>query len=626
MLRPSPRRSGRPCRARLPLLRAARDGQDLDGAGSLPRRSTAQSPVDGEPCGVCDSCLDITRGASFDVHELDAASNNGVDAMRDLVARASLATPGRWKVYIVDEVHMLSPGGLERAVEDAGGTAGPRRVRARHDRPAKGPADDPQPDPALRVPPARCRRAGLLLADVARDAQLELPEAAVEAAVRRGRGSARDALSALDQVVASGVVEDDSPFLHELLVSLAERDTATRPARRRERTRRRAATPPRIAAELLDELRGQFLAVMAPGLATQGEPPVPRARPSAAGTARSGSCSARPAASGRWRCSATPWWLCATPSTPGSPWRLPSSASPTPRSTMTPAPCSRGSSASNGDPGSRGAAAALRRPVASAATAAPALRRAAAPRRRRWRTGPSCAAGRSRRSALPDRNPRSAPSPCRSPRPRLAAGAPPRQPPASAPVVAPANRVGTAAEPPPESDLPPPSRDELVAGLGRPCAQPAAPAGAGGVRRGPVPRGGGRDGVLALPNSAHVERAGGHRRRSPRRSAGTSAARSSCGLSSGGARLAGSLEGLEPETSDGRTRRRRPRQAAPPCRGTASSSTPCRLPTDPAPAVGSCGRRKPDPTSSRSMLEPDDLDPLGEQVPGDDAARGRKSA
>jgi len=67
-----------------------------------------RSPVDGEPCGVCDSCVDITRGASFDVHELDAASNNGVDAMRDLVARASLATPGRWKVYIVDEVHMLS--------------------------------------------------------------------------------------------------------------------------------------------------------------------------------------------------------------------------------------------------------------------------------------------------------------------------------------------------------------------------------------------------------------------------------------------------------------------------------------------------------------------------------------
>ena len=42
------------------------------------------------------------------VHELDAASNNGVEAMRDLIAHAALGTPGRWKVYIVDEVHMLS--------------------------------------------------------------------------------------------------------------------------------------------------------------------------------------------------------------------------------------------------------------------------------------------------------------------------------------------------------------------------------------------------------------------------------------------------------------------------------------------------------------------------------------
>src|SRR5437879_6284724 len=66
------------------------------------------APTDGEPCGVCESCVGVATGTSLDVHELDAASNNGVEAMRDLVARASLGTPGRWKVYIVDEVHMLS--------------------------------------------------------------------------------------------------------------------------------------------------------------------------------------------------------------------------------------------------------------------------------------------------------------------------------------------------------------------------------------------------------------------------------------------------------------------------------------------------------------------------------------
>jgi DNA polymerase-3 subunit gamma/tau len=44
--------------------------------------------VDGEPCCECDSCLAVERGTSYDVHELDAASNNGVDAMRDLIEKA----------------------------------------------------------------------------------------------------------------------------------------------------------------------------------------------------------------------------------------------------------------------------------------------------------------------------------------------------------------------------------------------------------------------------------------------------------------------------------------------------------------------------------------------------------
>ena len=74
----------------------------------LAKALNCEAPVDGEPCGVCTSCTEITAGSSLNVHELDAASNNGVDAMRDLVAHAGLGTPGRWKVYIVDEVHMLS--------------------------------------------------------------------------------------------------------------------------------------------------------------------------------------------------------------------------------------------------------------------------------------------------------------------------------------------------------------------------------------------------------------------------------------------------------------------------------------------------------------------------------------
>ena len=47
-----------------------------------------ERPVDGEPCCECESCLAVERGTSYDVHELDAASNNGVDAMRDLIEKA----------------------------------------------------------------------------------------------------------------------------------------------------------------------------------------------------------------------------------------------------------------------------------------------------------------------------------------------------------------------------------------------------------------------------------------------------------------------------------------------------------------------------------------------------------
>ena len=66
------------------------------------------APEDGEPCGHCPSCLAVEAGTSFDVHELDAASNNGVENIRELIERASYTTAGRHKVYILDEVHMLS--------------------------------------------------------------------------------------------------------------------------------------------------------------------------------------------------------------------------------------------------------------------------------------------------------------------------------------------------------------------------------------------------------------------------------------------------------------------------------------------------------------------------------------
>lgn len=70
-----------------------------------------ENPVDGSPCGQCKSCKTIASGASMNVIEIDAASNNGVDNIREIVDEVSYSpAEGKFKVYIIDEVHMLSIG------------------------------------------------------------------------------------------------------------------------------------------------------------------------------------------------------------------------------------------------------------------------------------------------------------------------------------------------------------------------------------------------------------------------------------------------------------------------------------------------------------------------------------
>ena len=70
-----------------------------------------ENPVDGSPCGECSVCRAIASGVSMNVIEIDAASNNGVDNIREIVEEVSYSpTEGKFKVYIIDEVHMLSIG------------------------------------------------------------------------------------------------------------------------------------------------------------------------------------------------------------------------------------------------------------------------------------------------------------------------------------------------------------------------------------------------------------------------------------------------------------------------------------------------------------------------------------
>jgi len=223
---------------------------------------------DGEPCGVCSSCIEITRGTSLDVHELDAASNNGVDAMRDLVSRAALGSPGRQKVYIVDEVHMLST------------AASNALLKTLEEPPAHVIFVLATTDPQKVLPTIRSRTQHFefrllgpdtlseLLAQVRTDANLDVGDDALDLAVRRGRGSARDALSILDQVAASdAAVDDDLPELDEVVEALAERDVERALVAVAHLTAA-GFSPQQLTVDLVDHLRQGFLALVAPDLVT----------------------------------------------------------------------------------------------------------------------------------------------------------------------------------------------------------------------------------------------------------------------------------------------------------------------------------------------------------------------
>jgi len=216
--------------------------------------------TDGEPCCSCDSCEAIDAGTSFDLHELDAASNNKVDDIRDLLSKVALGTPGRTKVYLLDEVHMLTAGAenaLLKTLEEPPdhvvfvlATTEPHKVvetirsRSQH----------------LELNLLGAEDLESLVRDVVVEAGLDVDDAGVDHAVRAGRGSARDALSALDRVVAGGITDDDTS-VDELLRALSERDPgralgalAAGIARGRE---------PRVTGEaLLGALREAFLVSM----------------------------------------------------------------------------------------------------------------------------------------------------------------------------------------------------------------------------------------------------------------------------------------------------------------------------------------------------------------------------
>ena len=169
----------------------------------LARAVNCEHPVDGNPCNECASCRAIASGASMNVIEIDAASNNGVDNIREI--REEVAYPpteGRYKVYIIDEVHMLSIGAFNALLKTL-------------EEPPSYIIFILATTEAHKIPVtilSRCQRYDFRrisqetilkrLEDLMEKEQVDAEEKALRYVAKKGDGSMRDSLSLLDQCIA----------------------------------------------------------------------------------------------------------------------------------------------------------------------------------------------------------------------------------------------------------------------------------------------------------------------------------------------------------------------------------------------------------------------------------------
>lgn len=203
----------------------------------LAKSLNCEAGITAKPCGVCDACTEIDRGRFVDLIEVDAASNTQVDAMRDLLDNAQYApTAGRFKVYIIDEVHMLSKSAFNamlKTLEEP--PAHVKFILA---------TTDPQKVPVTVL--SRCLQFNLRqmagtsiighLQNILTQENIPYEPTALHLISRAADGSMRDALSLTDQAIAYGgqaVNESevramlgaiDQSYLYQLLDALIAND------------------------------------------------------------------------------------------------------------------------------------------------------------------------------------------------------------------------------------------------------------------------------------------------------------------------------------------------------------------------------------------------------------------
>ena len=205
----------------------------------LAKSLNCEHPEEGEPCGQCQSCRDIDTGRFVDLLEIDAASNTGIDNIREVLENAQYApTAGKYKVYIIDEVHMLSKSAFNAMLKTL--EEPPEHVKFILA------TTDPHKVPVTVL--SRCLQFVLRnmtaqqvadhLAHVLDSEQIPYETPALALLGRAAAGSMRDALSLLDQAIAMGsgkVAEQDvrqmigavdKRYLYELLQSIADQNGA----------------------------------------------------------------------------------------------------------------------------------------------------------------------------------------------------------------------------------------------------------------------------------------------------------------------------------------------------------------------------------------------------------------
>ena len=228
-----------------------------------------------KPCGNCELCTTIARGTALDVIEIDAASNTGVDNIRDLIERSRFApVQARWKVYVIDECHMLSTAAFNALLKTL---------------------EEPPPqvvfvlattDPQRVLPTilSRCQRFDFRriplealnkhLAWIADQESIPIQPEALHVIAQRAQGGLRDAESLLDQLsLLPGPIEADSVWdllgavPEQELLNLAESLAEAEPLSLVEATRRlldRGRDPSAVLQGLAGILRDLVLMTAAP--------------------------------------------------------------------------------------------------------------------------------------------------------------------------------------------------------------------------------------------------------------------------------------------------------------------------------------------------------------------------